>query len=447
MEKRGLSEVVTTLILVLLVIVALGIVWVVIRNTIQSSSEQINLEALTTNLEIKSATIDNSTGDASITLKRNKGSGNPIGLIFVFTNGTESEQIRINQTLNELETKTFNMQISKLNPSGITKVSISSIYKLESGKETVSNPLAEYKIKQGLVQNPQNQSQNQSQLNTYYLDYDNDGFGNLTQTIQNSSQTPPAGYVSDSTDCNDVNANISPSATEQVLNNGVDENCDGTDWNITNLVGYWRFEGNALDSSGNGNDGTIIGATPTAGKVGNALDFNGASNYVNTNIDYSKAINENFSISVWIKKSGSTTNQSIIGKGFGTNPKFEWRLALFSSRPKFDYWDATFTGSSSGTPLSLFYPTTIPAEEWHHIFVTYNGTAKNGKMYFDGINVVNSSTVTATSFANEANTVEIGRAFFFQGTSAYFNGSIDEVMIFNKSLTTQEIQEIYNHQK
>ncbi|MBX3106777.1 MAG: putative metal-binding motif-containing protein, partial [Bacteroidetes bacterium] len=60
---------------------------------------------------------------------------------------------------------------------------------------------------------------------TYYADSDNDSYGDLTNTISVINSTPPAGYVTDSTDCNDGNASINPGATE--LCNGIDDNCDG----------------------------------------------------------------------------------------------------------------------------------------------------------------------------------------------------------------------------
>jgi len=60
--------------------------------------------------------------------------------------------------------------------------------------------------------------------NTYYLDFDGDNFGDLNSAID--AQSAPQNYVSNSTDCDDSNANVNPSASE-VCSNGVDDNCDG----------------------------------------------------------------------------------------------------------------------------------------------------------------------------------------------------------------------------
>jgi Putative metal-binding motif len=63
----------------------------------------------------------------------------------------------------------------------------------------------------------------------YFQDADADTYGN-TNVFKLTACTPPAGYVTDDTDCNDANASIRPGATE-IPGNGVDENCNGSDLN------------------------------------------------------------------------------------------------------------------------------------------------------------------------------------------------------------------------
>ena len=62
----------------------------------------------------------------------------------------------------------------------------------------------------------------------YYLDNDQDGFGDDAQLIQICYDTPPANYVRDNTDCDDDNANINPSVAD-IPDNGIDEDCSGVD--------------------------------------------------------------------------------------------------------------------------------------------------------------------------------------------------------------------------
>ncbi len=62
----------------------------------------------------------------------------------------------------------------------------------------------------------------------YYEDTDNDGYGSSTSFVSSCETTPPSGYVTDNTDCDDTNDEINPGATE-IVNNGIDEDCDGAD--------------------------------------------------------------------------------------------------------------------------------------------------------------------------------------------------------------------------
>ena len=65
MQKRGLSTVVTTLILILLVLVAIGIVWVVIKNVLSEGAEEVSLDKFTVDLEIKNCQADDSNNNMS----------------------------------------------------------------------------------------------------------------------------------------------------------------------------------------------------------------------------------------------------------------------------------------------------------------------------------------------------------------------------------------------
>ena len=91
MNKRGLSLIVTTLILVVLVLVAIGIIWYVIRNVISGGTEEIAIGKFLVDADIQNVDIDNSTNNVSLTVKRNPGRGDVSGMKFIFYDGVNSE--------------------------------------------------------------------------------------------------------------------------------------------------------------------------------------------------------------------------------------------------------------------------------------------------------------------------------------------------------------------
>ena len=135
MKKRGMSAVVTTLIIILLAIVALGIIWVVVKNIIQGGADEVDLGRITLDLQIESVEIQDD-GVTVIVLRRNPGQGEFIGMKFVFSNGTDSEIIREDTSLEELEHRAFIFILTKLNISTLTEISVSPIYKTNSGEES-----------------------------------------------------------------------------------------------------------------------------------------------------------------------------------------------------------------------------------------------------------------------------------------------------------------------
>ena len=137
-STKGLSDVVTTLIIILISLVAIGVVWVVVQNVIQEGSEQVELGQFTLDLQIKAVQVQ----DENVTIvivKRNPGEGEFVGMNFIFSDGQNSEIIRENTTLQELDQRSFTITLGEINTSNLKTVSVAPIYMLSSGKETSGN--------------------------------------------------------------------------------------------------------------------------------------------------------------------------------------------------------------------------------------------------------------------------------------------------------------------
>ena len=137
MNKKAMSAVVTTLVIILLAIVAVGIVWVVVKNIIDKGKGEISLTGLVTDLEIQKASVDENT--LSVIVKRKSGEGNLTGVNFVISDGDNSVVIERETIFEKLGTKIFDFDLNTLNTSFIKEVSIAAIYKLESGKKLTGN--------------------------------------------------------------------------------------------------------------------------------------------------------------------------------------------------------------------------------------------------------------------------------------------------------------------
>ncbi|MFH1503464.1 MAG: hypothetical protein ABIE36_02305 [Candidatus Diapherotrites archaeon] len=128
-NARGLSTIVATLIIILLVLVATGIVWVVVRTVINQNVEKISLGTLTINLEIVS--VKKTPTDLNIKVRRNQGEGDLKGITFLVFDGENTHVFeKTNITLNQFETKTFVVDYT----GKVVSVSIAPMFATSSGK-------------------------------------------------------------------------------------------------------------------------------------------------------------------------------------------------------------------------------------------------------------------------------------------------------------------------
>jgi uncharacterized protein (TIGR02145 family) len=143
-DKRGLSTIVATLIIILLVLVSVAVIWIVVKELILNNSEKVSLGSITLNLDIKKAKIE--CDQVYVTVKRNVGEGDFIGLQFIIE-GKETSDVFIEKvSMSELEVKIFNFILENLTYNEIKKIKVSPIFITESGKEFVGDVKDEYLI-------------------------------------------------------------------------------------------------------------------------------------------------------------------------------------------------------------------------------------------------------------------------------------------------------------
>ncbi len=215
------------------------------------------------------------------------------------------------------------------------------------------------------------------------------------------------------------------------------------------LVGYWPFNGNANDESGNGNNGTVNTATLTTDRfsnAGSAYSFDGASNYISVPTSSNLNIIGNFSLSSWVKLAVSTISNPnyehrfILSKNAGLTGQGTWHFALESqsNQPYQIHYNADpcFCLSSIGGVNSQ-----VSDLNWHLINVSYNSVNNELKYYLDGILVYTSTQFNYINLNTQYNLL-IGKENV--GIQGFFNGKIDDIGIWNRALTQQEITNLYN---
>jgi len=208
------------------------------------------------------------------------------------------------------------------------------------------------------------------------------------------------------------------------------------------LVAAYNFnEGSGssvTDLSGNNLAGTIVGASWTpGGKYGNALSFNGTSNYVDLGNPAALQMTGSMTIEAWVKAAATPTDDGqIVAKSDSTSG---WQL-----KTSHDSGPQTFTvavTNSSGARVQRYSTTTRSLNAWYHVAGIYNTAAGTLDIYVNG--VLNSGALRGSipaSNRNAAVNVNIGR----RTGGYYFNGVIDEVRIYNRALSPTEIQSDMN---
>jgi len=147
-NKKGLSQIVSTLIFLILVLVAVAIIWGIVKTVIKNNAEKVSLDTITLDLTIESVNIMNDTG-VIVNVERHKGKGDFKGIKFIFDNGEASEIIQVNYALKELEQRDFIFNLQILNASELETVSIAPVFETASGKEITGNIQDVFRIKRG----------------------------------------------------------------------------------------------------------------------------------------------------------------------------------------------------------------------------------------------------------------------------------------------------------
>lgn len=201
--------------------------------------------------------------------------------------------------------------------------------------------------------------------------------------------------------------------------------------------------GEVKDYSTYKNNGTLGNITPgtnpnwtSAGKVGGAYLFDGVNDVINAGNSSSLDINNTLTIEVWIKPAKiheDGTNYGVMAKAL--NPGWSWQLRFGNPNAGRRLGFQFNNGSIPGVWVNV--DRNLNVGQWYHIVGTYNGT--HASIYLNGI--LNQTKALPILYRSSSSSIIIGNEGW---PGNFFNGTIDEIRIWNRSLSAEQISELYN---
>ena len=226
------------------------------------------------------------------------------------------------------------------------------------------------------------------------------------------------------------------------------------------LVAYYPFNGNAKDESGNGHDGEVLGAVLTFdrnGKAASAYGFNGEASIVIA--DDEKLRNPHLTISVWIKSLElkyinphlNKKTATILSKIDAVKPEDldksnvpfaqQYRLRLTSYKPSFEI-------SLESIPRNFKVATAtemINQNNWDLVVGTWDGMVQN--IFLNGVLVGSNANAPDGNIRNIiGGDLLLGRGWH-PTNDHHFNGELDDLRIYNRALSADEVKALYEFEK
>ena len=212
---------------------------------------------------------------------------------------------------------------------------------------------------------------------------------------------------------------------------------------VNGLVGWYPFNGNANDESGNGNNGTVNGAllsTDRFSQSNKAYSFGGNQQgiIINQNIFNLGSGNISFSISLWLLSdlNNNSTGEVINNRvdAGGTNYNFRFNLNNNSTQPSYrmlSYINPNIAQSNSASNI-------LNNQVWNHIVLVGDINQNQMRIYRDGLLIATSTNILSPNLSNPT---KIG---YMSNLDPSFKGIIDDIGIWNRALSQEEISALYN---
>jgi hypothetical protein len=210
------------------------------------------------------------------------------------------------------------------------------------------------------------------------------------------------------------------------------QNSQNDDALSNGLVGYWKMDessGSAIDSSGNSNTGTWAGTGNhyTSGKFGGGANFNGTDDYIQKT-SFPTNLKTKFTYSAWVKTGSSCAGNYYLMEAEYGEPTMWIQSCLLKVNLR----------NPDGAATTIFAGnTTLAINTWYHVASTYDDASDTVKIFVNG-KLDGAGTHTSIGNQGGGTTFDIGGR-----ATAFFNGIMDEVRVYNRDLSPGEISKLY----
>ena len=216
---------------------------------------------------------------------------------------------------------------------------------------------------------------------------------------------------------------------------------------VNGLVGEWLFSGDASDSSGSGQNGTVyeaVLAQDRFGQANRAYSFDGTNDYIKAAADPLPTADR--TVSIWFFTNTISSNPGYGVLGYGGNGSYgtTWLMNINSGA-----FPLTLeTQGHNDINQLLYYYSAPPVGAWYHWVITTDSSGM--KMYLNGTVVASNATyITGTYTTGAALAIGCivypsGTAPFWDSNIGYFAGRLDDVRIYNRALSETEITALYH---
>ena len=218
-----------------------------------------------------------------------------------------------------------------------------------------------------------------------------------------------------------------------------------------NLKGWWGFNGNANDATVNGNNGTVNGAALSLDRSGmsnSAYLFNGTNNYIGLPLATGNISNSNqFTISYWINPITINGTKTIFSHWITGGSNENTPAGFYTNISDTSIFTNYIVGFGVGS-----YKKIIP-NSWYNVVIIYDGTqsvnTNRQKLYINGLlqnldfQCLYCSSNIPPNIGSIASYTSIGARLINNNWTEFFNGSIDDIGIWNRALTQLEVTALY----